>query len=61
MPPEVASDILDELRTLLAGSERASVLVVGSAELRPRLAELVWAEFPELPVLAHDELPETQP
>jgi predicted Zn-dependent protease len=56
LPPEDAQEIFAEVRQLVAGAAPPVALVVESARLRPHLRELLELEFPDVAVLAAEEL-----
>jgi flagellar biosynthesis component FlhA len=56
LPPEETQEALSEIRELVGSNVRNAVLVTQSGELRPFVRRLVEIEFPDLMVLAEEEL-----
>ena len=56
LPPEDVHDLLDDLRDLLARTSEGDWIVVTDSELRPYVRRLIRLEFPDVPVLARDEI-----
>jgi type III secretory pathway component EscV len=56
LPPEEAEEVLRAVRELLAAVLQPAALIVESARLRPHLRDLLELEFPDVAVIAAEEL-----
>jgi type III secretory pathway component EscV len=56
VPPVEAHRLVGEVRNLLNGTSARSVLVTASTELRPLIQRFLQRDFPDLLVLAEEEL-----